>query len=305
MEKQNGFLSITANLSGVFNYSFVETVPYEFFIPKPDKYIPVNLTGKMYHCQKCGKEVEVRYHHTGVTYFSKSRLAAQRRNYEKLGLDFPVLQRIEAEEPFTNHAIGYCGTCAEDEILCSMEYGQRIYNLCETMHKADENIVLQARMHMGDVLQRCLHDEPMVAEFLSYDIQDQQALCNLISSVILRDTKAIAADLSAYRSLQEKLAAEINDLQALQPAAWPVYASRPTDAYESMSDEFYHEYTVAFPAAGTCGQNFYIYRMVEKNRVRLFVEQRRIATLEELLLEAGIQPLWVQWFMAKGIGTKA
>ncbi len=40
---------ITDNLLNIFNYSFVETVPYEFFKPRPERDIAVKLVDKEYH----------------------------------------------------------------------------------------------------------------------------------------------------------------------------------------------------------------------------------------------------------------
>ena len=39
---------ITDNLLNVFNYCFVETVPYAFFKPNPERDIAVNLVDKEY-----------------------------------------------------------------------------------------------------------------------------------------------------------------------------------------------------------------------------------------------------------------
>ena len=129
-------------------------------------------------------------------------------------------------------------------------------------------------------------------------------MCNLICSIILQRTDLLAPELEAYQKLCGELTAEAQDLLKTQPDAWKAYTMRPTDLYESMSDELYHEYTVAFPQADTLREEFYLYRSIEKKRVKLFLEQPRIASMETLLLETGIQPQWVQWFEEKGIGPK-
>ena len=297
--------SLTEQLRKAFLYTFVENVPYAFFIPKADKYVAVNLQDKIYHCEKCSKEVVVRYHNpNGVIYFSKGCLAAQRKNYDSLGKDFPSMGRLEGGEPFTNWAIGCCSDCAEREILPSIQPGQRIYNLCETMHRADENLLLQAGMQIGELLQQSLCDPTFTAEASAWELPDLPSVCNLICSIILQRTDLLAPELEAYQKLCGELTAEAQDLLKTQPDAWKAYTMRPTDLYESMSDELYHEYTVAFPQADTLREEFYLYRSIEKKRVKLFLEQPRIASMETLLLETGIQPQWVQWFEEKGIGPK-
>ena len=55
----------------------------------------------------------------------------------------------------------------------------------------------------------------------------------------------------------------------------------------------YHEYTVVFPAPGQLPEDYYIYRTIEKKRVLMFLEQPRIETLEELLMEVGFHGEWI------------
>lgn len=63
--------------------------------------------------------------------------------------------------------------------------------------------------------------------------------------------------------------------------------------YESMHDKIYHEYTVAFPREDTRPEEYYICRPLEQSRVRMFLEQPRIETLDELLMEAGFHGEWI------------
>ena len=72
----------------------------------------------------------------------------------------------------------------------------------------------------------------------------------------------------------------------------------------SLSDEEYHEYTVAFPADDTVGQDFYITQSVEKERVNMFLEQRRCASLEELLMDTGFHEEWIDMVVDKGTSLK-
>jgi len=81
-------------------------------------------------------------------------------------------------------------------------------------------------------------------------------------------------------------------LEAL-PEEWKAYAARSTAVFESMNDKMYHEYTVVFPAPGQLPEDYYIYRTIEKKRVLMFLEQPRIETLEELLMEVGFHGEWI------------
>ena len=117
---------ITDNLLNIFNYSFVETVPYEFFKPRPERDIAVKLVDKEYHCVGCGKVTHVVYQERPLTYFSKGKLREQQAIYEKLGKRFPTQEEIDGGQPFTNEAIGYCRDCAAKDILQDKAAGQRV-----------------------------------------------------------------------------------------------------------------------------------------------------------------------------------
>lgn len=103
-------------LASVYEYCFVETVPYAFFKPNPTRDIAVNLRAKEYRCPVCGKVTRVAYRYHGDTYFSKGKLAEQRRTYDALGLDFPTMGEIASGVPFVNEAIGTCAPCAESSL---------------------------------------------------------------------------------------------------------------------------------------------------------------------------------------------
>ena len=77
------------------------------------------------------------------------------------------------------------------------------------------------------------------------------------------------------------------------PDTWQAYAARSTGVYESMNDKMYHEYTVIFPKPGMIPEDYYIYRSIEKSRVRMFLDQPRIESLEELLTEVGFHGEWI------------
>lgn len=137
--------TITANLAQAFHYSFVETVPYAFFKPNPERDIAVNLRAKEYRCEKCGRVTRVTYRNEGVTYYSKGKLAEERRIYDTLGLSFPYMGEINDGVEFTNEAYGYCQACAQECVLQSMEPAQRAYNLAELLHTADMLVLSHAR----------------------------------------------------------------------------------------------------------------------------------------------------------------
>ena len=208
MEKQMESANITDNLLNVFNYSFVETAPYSFFVPKKDKYTAVNLVDKIYHCLHCQETVTVKYHHTGVTYFSKERFDKQKTIYEDLQLQFPTAAEIEAEQEFTYHVRGFCPKCAEKELAAATEPEQAIYNYCFALHKKDEKLLVTARNCMGQAVKKWLSGITDSAQLIQYDLSTYEALRDLICSAILADTAALSELLSEYRrELEETLMA--------------------------------------------------------------------------------------------------
>lgn len=289
--------SITDNLLNVFNYSFVETAPYGFFIPKEDKYVPVNLVDKVYHCLGCGKDVQVKYHHTGVTYFSKERFEKQKTVYFDLNLPFPSAEEVAAEKEFTCHVRGYCEDCADNKLENSLDDEQSAVNLCLQIHKADEELVRNAKKMMGSSIKSWLGKITESSQLLSYDLSSYEALRDLLCAVILEDTSSLEAALAGYKQELAGYFSQIEELMEDLPSQWTAYAKRPTAAYESMSDEIYHEYTVVFPEKTTVPQDFFVYRSIEKNKIRMFLQQPRIETKEQLLMEAGFDAAWVDWLV--------
>lgn len=291
---------ITDNLLNVFNYTFVETVPYAFFRPNPERDIAVKLVDKEYHCEKCGKVTHVQYQPRPLTYFSKGKLAQQRRIYDTLGKRFPFMGELrEGATPFTNEAIGLCKNCAQESVLQSQEAGQKIINEAQQLHAADELVVAKARQAMEGALQNFLAQLKTPEEFKELPLGDFNATRDFICAVMLQDTSAVEAALNEYLTavaeLTNSIRAELNDM----PEVWKAYAARSTAVYESMHDKLYHEYTVAFPQAGQMPEDYYIYRPIEKKRVYMFLEQPRIETLEELLMEVGFHGEWIDLVIAR------
>lgn len=105
---------ITDNLLNVFNYCFVETVPYAFFKPNPERDIAVNLVDKEYHCPGCGKVTRVVYQKRPLTYYSKGKLAQERRIYDRLGKEFPFMGEIQAGKPSRMKHRLLPGLCGKD-----------------------------------------------------------------------------------------------------------------------------------------------------------------------------------------------
>ncbi|MDF2566416.1 MAG: hypothetical protein K0Q53_2820, partial [Massilibacillus sp.] len=52
-----------------------------------------------------------------------------------------------------------------------------------------------------------------------------------------------------------------------------------------------------FPVKETVNQDFYVNKTIESKRVRMFLEQKRIHTTEELMSETGFLDIWVDWFI--------
>ncbi|MDD6135048.1 MAG: hypothetical protein PUB49_10235 [Selenomonadaceae bacterium] len=284
---------ITDNLLNVFNYCFVETVPYAFFKPNPERDIPVKLVGKEYHCSCCGKVSAVKYNECPLTYYSKGKLAQERRVYDKLGIDFPVMGEILDGEPFTNEAIGLCRECAQEEVLRAETPEQLAVNLAEQLHRADELLVVKARAAMEKSLTDWLDKVEKPEAFLQYDLTDFAALRDFICAVMLEDTAAEAAILREYREEIAGIETKLQQLLDGLPEEWKAYAARSTAVFESMNDKMYHEYTVVFPAPGQLPEDYYIYRTIEKKRVVMFLEQPRVETLDELFMEVGFHGEWI------------
>ncbi len=297
-------IKITDHLLDVFNYSFVETMPYGFFWTKDVRYMPVNLVDKRYHCPKCQQKFTVKYHHTGVTYFSKTRIASQRRIYESLGLDFPLDEAIAEEQPFHYEAVGYCRECAAQVVMQAKSAGQQIYNLCERLHEADELLAAKARKRMDEAVEKWLSQITKSEQLLQYDLSSHETLRDLVCAIILADQEPFAAILAEYSQKAAALIAEIRALNGDSPQEWTAFTARSTALYESMADDLYHEYTVAFPEAGQQAQTFYVEHVIERSRVEMFLQQPRIRTVDELFLDAGFHEEWIDAVVEKDLSLQ-
>ena len=289
-------VTITDDLLNVFNYAFVETAPYGFFIPKRDKYVAVNLPKKIYNCLECGKALEVKYNQAGVVYFSKERFAKQKEMYEKRGLVFPDKNALKAEEPFIYQEEGYCDCCGPKKLDVE-EVKQRICNLSIQLHTLDEKVLDEARTIMGSRVKTWLKTIQESEQVRKYDLSSYTAVQNLLCAVILEDQEELKKCLEVYTDKAKQQIHEIEHMLESAEEKWEAYMVRPTSIYESMSDELYHEYTVVFPVKETVNQDFYVKKIIENKRVKMFLEQKRIHTTEELMSEAGFLDIWVDWFI--------
>lgn len=289
---------IKEQLESVYEYCFVETVPYAFFKPNPARDIAVNLRAKEYRCPACGKVTRVPYRYHGDTYFSKGKLAAERRTYDKLGLEFPTMGRIAAGEPFVNEAVGYCAACAKERLGASEDPAQCVVNLAQQLHRADALVVTAARLAMEEALRRWLAAAD--AETLrQFDVSTLEKTRDLICAIMLDDTAGAEQALADYRAVVRHVQETCAQLLSLLPEVFTASVARSTHAPESMSDKVYHEYTVAFAAADAPREEFYFPRRVEKQRLSMFLEQPRVASLADLFSEVGFHGEWLDFFRAR------
>ncbi len=296
---------ITDNLMKVYNYAFIDDMPYGFFKPNDAMYVGVRLVDKMYHCPECKGTFTVKFRNDndGITYFSKSRIAAQKKNYEELSLDFPADWEL-LEKPFTYHTIGICQHCAEKNIRNSEEAGQRIYNLCHELHMQDELLAAKGKKLMTAAVQKWLDGITDSAYLLQFDLSTHESLRDLICAVIMQDTKDLADALQEYRDTTQPIIYEAKQLLEKATPAFSAKVAHSSSLPMSLSDEEYHEYTVAFPAEDTKGQDFYIEQSVDKERVSMFLTQRRCASLEEVLMDTGFHEEWIDMVVDKGMSLK-
>lgn len=291
---------ITDNLLRVYDYAFLEGPAYGFYKPNDAMYVGVRMVEKQYHCPGCGRSfsVRIRNDNDGVLYFSRSRIAKQKAVYEELGLDFPE-ERELMERPYVYRLTGYCRDCAARGLLQSGEWPQRINNLCHELYLQDMLVSDKAKQYMTDAVRRWLDGIGEAQELTRFNLADPGVLQELIWIMVLSDTEACERALLEYRDAIQPLLYELKELLEGATPAWKAYVARSSSLPESMSDGEYHEYTLAFPADDTEGQDFYFQKTIEKSRVEMFVSQRRIESIQELLADAGFQEKWLDMVMDK------
>lgn len=291
---------ITDNLLRVYDYAFLEGATYGFYKPNEAMYVGVRLTEKQYHCHGCGRSfsVKIRNDNDGILYFSRSRIASQKKVYEELGLDFPEDWEL-MEKPYVYRLQGYCADCAVRELLTAQEWPQRINNLCHELYLQDMLVSDKAKQYMTDAVQRWLDGIEDAGELTRFDLTNPEVLQELIWIMVLSDTAACEEALQEYRDAVQPVLYELKELLERATPVWKAHAARSSSLPESMSDGEYHEYTLAFPAEDAEGRDFYFRRSIEKSRVEMFVSQHRIASMQELLADAGFQEKWLDMVLDK------
>ena len=300
MADNNVMTKITDNLLKVYDYAFLEGATYGFYKPNDAMYVGVRMTEKQYNCPGCGKsfKVKIRNDNDGILYFSKGRIAEQKKIYDELDMDFPADWEL-MEKPYTYQLSGYCADCAAEKLLTSEEWGQRINNLCHELYLQDMLVSDKAKQYMTDAVERWLNGIESADELTRFDLANPEILQELIWIMVLSDTEACETALQEYRDSVQPILYELKELLEQATPAWKAYVARSSSLPESMSDGEYHEYTLAFPAEDTVGQDFYFRKHVEKSRVEMFVSQHRIASIQELLADAGFQEKWIDMVMDK------
>lgn len=287
MEKKS---QIMENLRAVYEYAFIETAPYGFFVPKADAYEAVALAHKNCRCLHCGSELAAAYRKNGPVYFSKERFAAQRALYAKLKLPFPT-----AAEPFVYRAEGYCASCAPQ--CCGDAAGQKLYTLCLELYRRDEAVLEESRRLLETQLKAWLRRIVSAAQVASYDLSSYEALQGVVRAAVLADLRVLEGAVAAYRDVVDATRVQAETLLAALPAVWEAWVARPMAMYDAFSDAQQNEYTIAFVAEGAPCEDFYLRRKLEGARVRMFLEQRRARSAEELAAEAGVPDAWVNLLM--------
>lgn len=297
---ENNMTKITDNLLKVYSYAFIEANTYGFYKPNEAMYVGVRMTQKQYNCPACQQrfQVKVRNDNDGIMYFSKAKLADQQKVYDELGLDFPADWEL-MEKPFSYELIGYCQKCAESKLLQSDQWGQRINNLCRALYLQDMLVSDKAKQYTTDAVKRWLDGIQEAQELTQYDLTQPEIIQELIWIMVFSDTAECEKALQEYRAAIEPMLEELEQLLDKATPAWKAFVARSSSLPESMSDGEYHEYTLAFPADDTVGQDFFFKKSVEKARVEMFVNQHRIETVQELLVDAGFQEKWVDMVMDK------
>lgn len=278
------------NLRAVYQYVFIETAPYGFFVPKEDGYVAVALRGKACRCLHCGAELTASYRQNGPVYFSKARFAVQKALYERSQLPFPA-----AGEPFVYRTEGYCARCAPSQ--CGEGAGQRLYNLCLALYRRDEAALDEARRLMEAQLRVWLAGVTSARQVAAYDLSSFEALQGLVCAAIAADLSGLEKAAAAYREETDAALAEAAALLEGAPEVWEAWAARPMAMYDVFSEAQQNEYTIAFADENAPREDFYLWRKLEKKRVGMFLEQRRMRSAQEMVQEAGVLDEWVNLLM--------
>lgn len=289
--------SATENLRTVFAYAFIETVHYHFAVPKEPEYLHVSMPRKIYHCNNCGKEIEISLRNNGDVHVSKPVRLQQVEIRRDLGLPCGSLK---ANEVVDLHQIGYCQECfdklqQEDRFIDT----QKIYDDANSLFTIDCQLPVTAKAAMDEAVRTWVDSFQSLDEMKEYQVETYLDLRHLIVGKLL-EAQNVKDILIAYeenvRAYKEKIAArlaEVEHAKFLAHIAWPL------NLYESMSTEWYNEYTVLFPEDQEDKREFYVNKAILKDRVQMFLDQHRINTVHELINEVGFHDEWIEMFVSK------
>lgn len=289
--------SATENLRTVFAYAFIETVSYHFAVPKEPEYLHLSIPRKIYHCNNCEKEIEIKFRNNGDVYASKPVRLQQVEIRRDLGLPCGSLK---ADEVVDEHQIGYCQECfdklqQEDRFIET----QKIYDDANSLFLADCQLPLDAKNVMDEVVREWVSGFKSLDEMKEYQVETYLDLRQLIVAKLI-EAPQVNELLMQYqetvRAYKEKITAQLAEVEHskfLAHIAWPL------NLYESMSTEWYNEYTVLFPEDQDDKREFYVNKAILKDRVQMFLDQHRIDTVQELMNEVGFFDEWIETFVAK------
>lgn len=289
--------SATENLRTVFAYAFIETISYHFAVPKEPEYLHLSIPRKIYHCNNCEKEIEIKFRNNGDVYASKPVRLQQVEIRRDLGLPCGSLK---ADEVVDEHQIGYCQECfaklqQEDRFIDT----QKIYDDANTLFMADCQLPIEAKEAMDEVVREWVDSFQSLDDMKEYQVETYLDLRHLVVNKLIEAPKVnelLTQYQATVREYKEKIAAQLAEVEHnkfLAHIAWPL------NLYESMSTEWYNEYTVLFPEDQDDKREFYVNKAILKERVQMFLDQHRIDTVQELLNEVGFFDEWVEMFVSK------
>jgi len=287
-------LSITDNLQKVFEYAFIEPTSYHFVFPKADKFVPIKITKKEYRCLHCGEMMEVFFKERDFVYIEKVRLDRQQWLYDKLELQFP---NVELGEPLVYLQEGYCKKCFSAHLQNTENVSQFISNICSDLNKADVQVVDRSKGLMDATVRQWLAGIASIDQLSGYDLSNYISIRSVISQVI-GSTEALTKCVNDYRQETDKLIkTAVLHLAKITEEKFEAYVGYPINAFDSMSDTLYNEYTVLFPEDDTLSEKFYVKLPVRKERVLAFLEQKRIDDVSVLMNETGFSDEWIEWLV--------
>lgn len=293
MENLSKRPTITGDLQNVFNYAFIETASYHFIVPKPEKYTSVYMTDKINRCIDCGSDLKVEYKENGLVYIENKRMEKQKALYTKYNLQLPTIEG----EHFTYFQDGYCVKCAQNH-LYQQSKGQDVCNTCMDLNHLDEDLIIKAQEIIERIVRVWIDGITFKDELKNLDLSTYLGVRDLICGVIFGKKDLLGEIVKKYKKeVLEKKNLIQSILNEIKSPSFNGYVARPTTIYETMDDNLYNEYTVVFPSENTQEENFYVLKEVAKDRVSMFLGQKRVESVEELLNETVFSDVWIEWLV--------